>query len=1125
MERKKRAGSEGPHRPETGAQRQLGDFELRREIGRGGMGVVYESWQTSLHRRVAVKVLPPGLGLTAQAVQRFQREAQAAAQLHHTHIVPVYAVGEEASCHYYAMELIEGQPLTEILRDLRRAQASPLLEAAATRIKLESPGVPRPAASSEGETAPADATAAAPARPAPTADKKPHDSSSFSDSASGSRHWFDTVAKLIADVADALHYAHGRGVVHRDVKPGNLLLSSDGRLCVTDFGLAQVAQDPGMTISGSFLGTPAYMSPEQIAAGRIKVDHRTDVYSLGAVLYEVLTLARPFPGEDREQILAGIMTKEPRPPRRINPRVPVDLETICLKALEKDPDRRYATARAMAEDLRAYVQHGLIAARRAGPLHRGAKWARRHPVVTTAALGVAVAAGIAFLFGTWNTGERARRAVADAQVLLGQGEYRKGLARVNAALKMAPGLDEGRRVRAQLLYQTFHFDAAAKEAKQLLERSPDDWIAHATLAASARQGWILDVDVEKEARTVERLAPQSADAFYLRAIVTEDINQRRLLVDKALELDPSHLPALLQRANDLTAWRDFAGAGATAEQILAVRPRSARGRRALAIRSWNAGDVTRAEEEFRKAIALDPEDPITYSMRGLMKAQFRKPEEALAELNRAVELDPNLARTYADRASVLTDLGRAEEAIADARRALQLSPGLTWVHSSLLRSLTQLDDKEGVQRALLTLETTASRHGIPEHRENTYHVIAFARNQLGDQQEALAAAEQAIRARPDSPESYVAHMQIVRQVQGEAAAHADCERLAGLSLTTPDDYQTRADILRWNCRRPDLALADFDRLIALAPQWAAAFEMRGELRSEEGQSEAALSDLSRAIELSPWSAPVLQTRGNALAAMERFGDALEDYDRAIALGMDTSDIRWSQAEALIRLGRGAEALGVLDKAQWPNPAVRWSRRASALKTLGRLDEALAAADSAVRIRPSGAWNYVTRAMISAFLPGRCASTAADHRKAVELAPEDVDLGSRVANRSAAYAAAACPEVYDAPLALRLAERASRSDPRSSWYQKTLAFVQYRSGDLARARQSEETALRLLKRPSLEHPTDRFLLAMILAKMGSRDQARAEYERGLRRMERYHPHDPANVFLRDEAASLIGVPVP
>src|SRR5262249_24665088 len=198
--------------------------------------------------------------------------------------------------------------------------------------------------------------------------------------------YFETVARRIADVADALHHAHEQGVIHRDMKPSNLLLSSSGPLSIKDFGLARMLEQPGMTMTGEFVGTPAYMSPEQITAGRAPLNHRTDIYSLGATLYELLTLQRPFPGERRDEVIAQIMHKEPKSPRRINPKVPLDLETICLKAMEKDPDRRYQTAGAMAEDLRRYVSRFAIAARRAGPMQRLVKWVRRRPSVA-ASLG------------------------------------------------------------------------------------------------------------------------------------------------------------------------------------------------------------------------------------------------------------------------------------------------------------------------------------------------------------------------------------------------------------------------------------------------------------------------------------------------------------------------------------------------------------------------------------------------------------------------------------------------------------------------------------------------------------------------------------------------------------------
>jgi serine/threonine protein kinase/Tfp pilus assembly protein PilF len=496
---------------------RLGDFELLREIGRGGMGVVYEARQISLKRRVALKVLPPGLGLTDRAVQRFEREAQAAAKLHHTHIVPVYATGQDQGCHYYAMELVEGQSLSQVLDDLRGQRTSPLLE---TTVTMKGAG-----------------TSDAPA-PEPT---DTAESASHSDTDTGGRQWFDTVAKLLAAVGDALHYAHERGVIHRDVKPANLLLSGDGRLCLGDFGLARVAQEPGMTVSGSFLGTPAYMSPEQVAAGRVKLDHRTDVYSLL--------------GDSREQILTGILSKDPKPPRRLNARIPIDLETICLKAMEKDPDRRYATAEEMAADLKQFLQRGLIAARRAGPLRRAGKFLRRHPLaaVTAAALlVVAVLAGFAWTAQRRQSHEAALRAFADARYYMSQGEYESGLERVEAALARSPHLAEARLLRARLLMRLRRYDDAVAEASGMVEADPGDWTGHLILALAANAPEsafrVTVIPSGEHLAEVERLAPDTADAYHLRAVAADDATEAIALLDRALTIDPSHAEALYERS-------------------------------------------------------------------------------------------------------------------------------------------------------------------------------------------------------------------------------------------------------------------------------------------------------------------------------------------------------------------------------------------------------------------------------------------------------------------------------------------------------------------------------------------------------------------------------------------------
>ena len=293
--------------------KQLGDFEILRELGRGGMGVVYEAKQKSLNRHVALKVLSTGLGLSTKAIMRFKREAEAAAKLHHTNIVPIYATGEENRTPYYAMELVDGPSLDQVIRQFRQdaSKSSPdgLDSTHDFHAEQSSGEVPEWVAATIGLGRPESVGRSSPST------SSVNSSSSF---ASGSEY-YDNVARMMAEVADALAHAHDQGVIHRDIKPSNLLLSADGRLSVNDFGLARMLEQPGMTISGELMGSPMYMSPEQIAAGRLPLDHRTDIYSLGATLYEMLTLRHPFDGRQRDQILSQIVHKEPvRPARSTN---------------------------------------------------------------------------------------------------------------------------------------------------------------------------------------------------------------------------------------------------------------------------------------------------------------------------------------------------------------------------------------------------------------------------------------------------------------------------------------------------------------------------------------------------------------------------------------------------------------------------------------------------------------------------------------------------------------------------------------------------------------------------------------------------------------------------------------
>jgi len=345
----------------SGIDGELGDFRLQREVGRGGMGIVYEAVQISLGRRVALKVLPLAAALDPRQLQRFRLEAQAAAHLHHSHIVPIHSVGCERGVYYYAMQFIEGRTLAEVIEEQRKRSPAADRRLDDCSATIDMPGANDSPASVKAAETRADARASAATMPV-----------------NWDRAHLQSAVRLAIQAAEALEHAHTMGVIHRDIKPANLLLDVESNLYVTDFGLARLQDSPGVTLTGDVAGTLRYMSPEQSLAQHGLVDHRTDIYSLGVTLYELLTLAPAFDAPNRHAILRQISQEEPIAPRKRNPAIPLDLETIVLKAMAKEPERRYATAKALADDLRRFLEHRPILARRPTLLESAAKWSRRH---------------------------------------------------------------------------------------------------------------------------------------------------------------------------------------------------------------------------------------------------------------------------------------------------------------------------------------------------------------------------------------------------------------------------------------------------------------------------------------------------------------------------------------------------------------------------------------------------------------------------------------------------------------------------------------------------------------------------------------------------------------------------
>ncbi len=355
--------------------RYFGDYEIQKELGRGGMGVVYKARQVSLNRAVALKMIKAGFLADEAEQRRFQNEAEAVALLDHAGIVPVYEVGEYDGHRYFSMKLVEGGNLAEHLASLKDN--------------------PRAAAT------------------------------------------------LLAETAEAVHHAHMRGILHRDLKPANILIDAEGHPHVTDFGLAKrVEADIEFTQSGAILGTPAYMSPEQAAGRRGTITTATDIYGLGAILYAVLTGKAPFGGDSLAETMDAVRTRPPEPPAKLNAKVPRDLETICLKCLEKDPRRRYVSAHELANDLDNWLDSRPISARRVGTAERAWLWCKRRPALAglSAALAAALIVGVIGVTWQWREAVFQRNAAVAAREIS---------AREEAAARQAEGEARAARDAAQ----------------------------------------------------------------------------------------------------------------------------------------------------------------------------------------------------------------------------------------------------------------------------------------------------------------------------------------------------------------------------------------------------------------------------------------------------------------------------------------------------------------------------------------------------------------------------------------------------------------------------------------------------------------------------------------------------
>jgi Tfp pilus assembly protein PilF len=831
------------------------------------------------------------------------------------------------------------------------------------------------------------------------------------------RDYYRTVAQLLAQAADALEHAHSLGIVHRDVKPGNLLVDAAGKLWVADFGLARLGPDAGLTMSGDLLGTLRYMAPEQALSHHGLVDHRADVYALGATLYELLTGKPAVDAAERAEILRKIAFEEPTAPRKRDKAIPAELETIALKCLAKNPAERYATAGELADDLRRWLDDKPIKARRPTVRQRLARWARRHPGLA-AALGLA--AGL-LLAGAWAWDRETRHAEAAARTVAAEADQLRNTDRLPEALAVAR--------RAADLLPRFGGDAALRREiaervadLQLLNRLDEARLERAAdrgdgagfdnerMASQFRQAFLdygADVLGGEEPAVVEALrrpavAAQIAGALSEWERITTDpaVKERIGRLAEALDADPRQLVSRVRQAEaakDVEALRRLA-----AEAQADLPPPAFLMRLAKALEAVSS--LPEVERLLRAGHQRYPADICVIFELGFTLTQMGPSQaaEAVGFFRTAQALRPSSVGVGVNLASALNGAGRDEESAAAYRRVIALSPNSALAHYNLgnvLGKLSRDADQEAEYRSAIALK--------PDHGEAHCNLGATL-CMRGRIAEAEAECRTAMALKPDFAEAHVS-LALVFLAQGrKAEAQQECRRAMDLK-----------------------------------PSYAEGYNQIGNTCHDLGHPADAESYYRQAFKMNPGDAGYLYNVANSLKAQGKLAEAEAAYQEVIALRPTFAEARCNLGNMLVTQGRYSEGAAQLrighdqgsKRKNWPYPSAQWVRDAERMAALAPRLPSLLAGEA----QPADATERVTLAQICQRHKKRYAAAAGFYAAAFAAEPklaEDLQAARRYSAACAA-ALAGCGQGKDAA-ELDDAERARLRRQALDWLTADLA---------------------------------------------------------------------------------------
>lgn len=992
----------------------LGDFRIVRELGRGGMGVVYEAEQLSMGRTVALKVLPFAAVLDEKAITRFKNEARAAGTLHHPNIVPVHAVGNERGVYYYAMAFIDGVTLCQVIRALKEQVLNSdrsTLEGGLRLCDLATGNsASRSPLSAEDELARGTDGSAQYEMVSDRSTLHDLQAAVSTKRANFDFSYFEQVAQLAIQAGEAIHHAHEHGIVHRDIKPGNLMLDSTGKLWVTDFGLARMESEAGMTMTGDLVGTLRYMAPEQALAKRIVVDHRADIYSLGVTLYELLTMRPVFDGADREALLKQLAFDDPPTPHRLNPHLPADLSIIVTKAIAKNPDERYPTAAEMVDDLQRFVNHKPIRARRPSLLARASKWARRHQAAAWSTIAVLVLSMIGLAAGSvvvWREQRETAEALAAKVNALREKEaafVKADAARERAEQSRQQAEAERQRAESNLVIamtavEELYLDSIGQDKLLRTGLLPWklEWSGQTELTASERElvgkGMTLYELLAEENPTNRRARFETAKAYSRLGLLRTALDE----IDAARAAYTLAIFRLQALADEEPACFDYVFELGTAIY-----------QQGTLSRYWPDASAVfeQAEEAVSRAIELSPTNTKAYRLRGRVRLALGMWVEAVQDLQEVASLEPDVAQSHRDLATVLLEMKRPDAA-DHVRVALELDPqDVRTINLGVF-----IHRGKNPQAAISLLETALASASDPVEIASLRSRVLGLRGERGKQ---IELANQLLAASGEN-ENFAGYRNRARAhlaVGDRENALQDLQRAESFALLEGGQHGHHLIALARGYSElgmSDRAMALANQAIELFPNNYHAYYQRsqfltskpyvgGDADSERNYQQA-LADLDRVVELNPnifWQrkdrAVLLFNMGNFEQALKECAEMLETArktgtDPELPFGRPELDAcrdtdfrlgyRRLLSEALRMFSRRIEAQ--------PDNSEHFAARAGIYYLLGEEDKALDNSGRAIELAPSDAGHRNSRGNLHRQL-GRNEEALADFSRAIELQP-------------------------------------------------------------------------------------------------------------------------------------------